>query len=496
MRACRIQIKDGLPGKGATLRMIEQNFLFRKVGELHKAHVVTCRPWQDARTVAAAIGMAGASGAVICDENIPIGIITDHDFRALYAAGKEDISGIKAEEIMSFPLIRIGHEDYVFDAIYTMTRNGIKHLVLVNEAGEFEGVVSDDDIMGAHTASPIYFQKEINNCRTLDDLKEINSRMPRIVRFAMSAGAATKDVVRLISMFNDSITKSMIDIIKKEKGVDLPEGCTFLALGSEGRMEQTMRTDQDNALVLAEGLSRSNMEKAVAFAKEMVDSLNYIGVPYCPGNTMATNPKWRKTESEWLETADSWVNDMKPETMMEYGMVQDMRPVYGDFEAAERVKKGIMAKVSANSIFMARVARNVNRFPPALGWFDRFVVEDKDGLKGVIDLKKAGIFAVTEGASLIAAEAGIEAHTTWDKLNEAKDKGVLGKDLADETVRAFDYLMELRLKNQMKKGGGGNLLAPSSLDETGKLRLKISFGTVKRFLKFIRDRYHADYLQG
>ncbi len=477
--------------------MIPENFLFKRVSEVPRVQMVTARPEDDARDVAWAITRSGASGAVVCENAKPIGIITDQDFRKLLANLGPGPECPPAREIMSSPVIVVDQDDYVFEAIYLMTKNGIRHLVMTDESGFLSGVITDAALMSVHTASPIYFKKEINACRTLDELKAVNANIPKLVRFSMDAGARTRDIIRLISMFNDAITKRLIHLIGTEKELTLPEGCVFLALGSEGRKEQTLRTDQDNALILADGLSRSNTEKAEAFAAELVDSLNYIGVPYCPGKTMATNPAWRRTESEWLNRVDFWISETTPESLVEYGMFQDMRPIHGDLEIAERLKKKIDAKVTANSIFMARVAKNVCRFPPPLGLFDRLVLPGQGNLKGLMDLKKAGIFALTEGASLLAVEAGITARTTWEKFEELGKRGTLSEEAAEESLQAFTFLTWLRLKTQLKGTGGGeegDFIAPDNLPEIERMRLKSSLQTVKKLLKILKDRFHSNLI--
>ena len=479
--------------------MIEGNFLFRKVSEIPQTQVVTCQPWQDIHSVALAMMEAKASGAVVCDEKIPIGIITDRDFRDLFATRRDQVANLKAEDVMRAPLVRIDRENYVFEAVYRMTRNGIHHLVTVDGDGEFTGVISDDDLMNVHTASPLYFKREITGCETMEEVRAVNGNVKRIISFAMDAGARTRDMVRLIAMFNDAITRRVIHILKRDRGVELPEGAAFLALGSEGRKEQTLRTDQDNALLYADDLGPEEIAQAERFAVEVVDALHFIGVPYCPGGTMASNPRWRKSLSGWLEQLERWIESTTPESLVNFGMLQDFRALHGDKELVEGFRLRFNEKVAGNKIFLSRIARNVSRFPPALGFFDRFLLEKKGEHRGALNLKKAGIFALTEGVTLLAMETGAWGETTWDKLDHLAQREAVSLEAIHDIELGFTFLMWLRLKRQLKESlkeqSPSDFVIPSTLSAIDEARLTGSLQAVKRLLKILKDRYHTDYLR-
>jgi CBS domain-containing protein len=480
--------------------LIEDSFLFKKIKEVHQAHVVTCQPWQEIEQVAFSLRESNASGAVVCDERIPIGAITDSDFRDIFAARKAGKEHLKAEDIMSSPVIKVDENDYVFEAIFLMAKHNIHRLVMTNEDGIFSGMITDEDIIALQTSSPIYFSREIENCETVDELKTTNDNIRNIVAFAMDAGAKTRDVVKLISHFNDLITKRAIFLMERDMDVTLPDGVTFLVLGSEGRMEQTLRTDQDNAMAFRNGLDQESKDLAEKFAFVLVDTLAHIGVPRCPGNTMASNPHWRRTESEWLELLDKCIRIPSPENLLDFGMFQDFRAIHGDMDLEKRLRKSILDKASTQGVFLAYQARNVCRFAPPLGWFDRFVLEKKGEHRGKINLKKAGIFTLTEGVTLLATEHKCWADTTWDKIDLLKDKGLLSGELATEVMLAFTFLVWTRLRNQMRLLADGkapsDYIAPSDMLMLDQIRLKDSLLVVKKFIKTLRENFRVDMLGG
>jgi CBS domain-containing protein len=450
--------------------------------------------------VAFSLRESGASGAVVCDEHIPIGAITDSDFRDLFAERKAGDEHLKAEDIMSSPLIKVDEDDYVFEAIFLMAKHDIHRLVMTNEEGIFTGLITDSDIIALQTSSPIYFSREIESCETVDELKKAKDNIQSIVAFAMDAGAKTRGVVKLIAHFNDLITKRAIFLMERDMNVVLPEGVTFLVLGSEGRMEQTLRTDQDNAMAFRDDLDEESKLGAEKFAHLLVDTLAHIGVPLCPGNTMASNPKWRKTESEWLALLDQCIRVPSPENLLDFGMFQDFRAIHGDMELEKRLRKLILDKASEHGVFLAHQAKNVCRFTPPLGWFDRVIVEKKGENKGKINLKKAGIFTITEGISLLATEHKCWSDTTWDKIDDLRERGVLSDDLGTEVMLAFTFLVWTRLRNQMRLLRAGKLpsdyIAPASMRAIDQMRLKESLLAVRKFIKIVRENFRVDMLGG
>ncbi len=478
--------------------MNEDSFLFKKIHQLPQTHIVTCQPWQNIHAVAAAIREGKSSGAVVCDHKIPIGVITDRDFRNLVAERRESLEELKAEDIMTSPIVKIDKDDYVFEAIYLMASNNIHRLVLTDNDGFFAGAITADDITTVHTSTPVYFNREVEGCKSIEALKKVNEGVLNIVNFSVDAGAKTRDIIRLISHFNDSITHRAIALIEQEKGIAIPDGVTFLVLGSEGREEQTLRTDQDNAMVFRDDLDEESKEKAARFAEELIETLAYLGVPKCPGNTMASNPEWRKTESEWVNIVDQCIDTPTPENLLIFGMFQDFRALHGDMELEERLRKGIIQKASTSALFMARLAKNVSRFTPPLGWFDRFILEKSGEHKGKINLKKAGIFTITEGANLLAMETDHWHGTTWDKLEKMEEIGVLDTESTEELLISFNFLVRLRLTNQLKLIDAGkppnDYVDPNTLRPIEQARLRDAFHGVKKLIRILRDRYQVDLI--
>ncbi len=477
--------------------MLEESFFFVRVRELCRGPVITCSPDEDVVSVAQIMWERGISGLVVCEENHPAGIITDRDFRAVVAQTGGVLSGLRARDIMTAPLVIVRPDDYVFEAIYKMSKHNIHRLVVVDEAGCLKGILTDTDVIALQTTTPLYLNREIESAASLEELRRINRRLLDTVSFAVRARAGTRDVVRLIAHFNDTVTQRVIALLEEE-GIFLPPRAAYLALGSEGRMEQTLRTDQDSALVYADDLSPEDMGRVERFSERLIESLVAIGVPPCPGGTMANNPQWRHSVTEWKGLLTQWMTVLKPEHMVNFGMFQDLRTVHGDDAVTEELKEHIRQTVQRNALFLPYVAKNIIRFPPPLGFFGRFRVEKAGEHKGKINLKKAGIFAITEGVSLLALEARVLDGSTWEKIEALAEQRVMPRDELSRLDEAFTTLVKLRLSAQLAALSRGeqptNHVNPQFLDPKDADGLREALTTVGWFLRSIRDRYQLHFI--
>jgi len=478
--------------------MLEEKFFFVRVKDLCRGPVITCSPEEEVVSVAGIMRDRKISGLVVCEGSQPIGVITDRDLRTLGAKTGGAVSGHRAVEIMSSPLLTVRCDDYVFEAIYQMARHNIHRLIVVDGKGALAGIITDTDIIALQTRTPLYFSREVESAASLEELQRTNANLLKMVSFATRAGAGTRDVVRLIAHFNDTITKRVIGLLGEKEDVRLPSRAAYLALGSEGRMEQTLRTDQDSAVVYADDLTPGEVAEVERFSNRLIESLIRIGVPPCPGGTMANNPVWRRTVSGWKRALDQWITVLKSEHMVNFGMFQDLRTVHGNDALTADLKAHIRSTVARNSLFLPYVARNIIRFPPALGLFGRFRVEKSGEHKGKMNLKKAGIFAITEGVSLLALEVGVLDGSTWEKIEALRERGVLPKDDLGKLDEAFTTLVRLRLAVQLKalEAGQkpGNYVDPKFLSPGDTDGLRSALNTVGSFLRGIRERYKLDFI--
>lgn len=473
----------------------EDSVLFVRVGTLCKRAVIGCPPETTLIEAARMMQLHDITGLVVLEDERPVGIFSIRDFRRLVAGSDGDLAGLTVGSGMTSALITIRDQAYALDAIFTMARHNIHRLAVVDADGSLVGMISDTDLLSLQTKTPLYLNNEIGVAQSIEQLRSIGSKMLGTVVLATKAGADIRGLVQLISHFNDAMTQRLILLLEQE-GIFLPEGATYLVLGSEGRGEQTLRTDQDSALVYADDLPPDQLRSAEKFASRLVEALETLGVPRCPGNTMASNQQWRHSLSEWKQLLDQWISEPIPEHMVSFGMFQDLRAMHGDASLEQQLHDQILAGVERNAMFLAFVARNILRFPPPLGMFGRFRVEKSGAHKGEMDLKKAGIFAITEGVSLLALEAGIVRGTTWDKLELLGKRGILSGADRESVEESFNYLVRLRLQRQLKALAAGapptNHVDPLVLTDRGRDELRTALKGVGTFLHIIRNHFQLN----
>jgi CBS domain-containing protein len=483
-----------MPTNGLTA----ESLLFIPVESLCRSPVVTCGPDLEVVEIARLMQQHDISGLVVVAAGAPVGIVTLRDLRNLIAEAGGKIIGTRARDIMRTQLVTIRRQDYVFSAIFKMAKYNIHRLVVLDDREQLAGVITDTDLLNLQTRTPLYLTQEIEGADSIEQLRQLNQRILDMVSVAARAGADTRSLVQLISHFNDVCTHRLIALLDQEEGLRLPAGAAYLALGSEGRGEQTLRTDQDSAMVYRDDLPPGDLRAIERFANRLVEALETIGVPRCPGDTMASNPRWRRTLSEWKQLLDHWITVPKPDNMVNFGMFQDLRALHGDTALEGELHDHILASVQRHSLFLPYVARNVVRFKPPLGMFGRIRVERRGPNRGKVDLKKAGIFALTEGVSLLALEAGIVGGSTWDKIDRLKGLGVMSTRDLEMVDEAFTHLVQLRLQRQLRALAAGskpsNCVDPLILSDKERDLFRQALKEVGQFLKIIHDRYQLDFI--
>jgi CBS domain-containing protein len=345
---------------------------------------------------------------------------------------------------------------------------------------------------------PMKMQQEIEAADSTGRLRALGQRMPEMVWEAYDSGSSTKDIVQQISCFNDAVARRLIAILECTEGIRLPEGATFLVLGSEGRGEQTLRTDQDNAIVYRDDLPAAGIESVKRFATRVVDALDEIGVPRCRGNIMASTPQWCHSVTEWKDLTDLWINDPSPEHILNFGMFQDLRPLHGDEQCVMQLRDHICRAVQCHVCFFPNMASHVVRFPSPFTIFGSIRSEHLDIDCDLVDLKKAGIFAITSGATLLALEFGIIGGNTWSKLELLGEAGFFSAGDLATIEKAYTSLIELRLKQQLRQLAAGqeptNSINLQKMTDDEYDRFRHALKGVDAFLWIFREHYLLDYI--
>ncbi len=471
---------------------VEENVFSIPVSDFCRRELISCSVNDRVLDAAAAMREKGVSSVVVYDDGAPVGIITDRDLRNKVVAAGADPRALKARAVMNAPLIVVKENDIFFEVIYKMSRHGIHRVGVVDEDNRLCGMVNEADLIRVQSKSPQQLVRELETARSIDDLKATCQGIQDLALFLSRAGVKTRDMVRLISHLNDQVVLRLVAILRAERFPSLPDGFAFLVLGSEGRGEQTLKTDQDNAMIYADHLSEEEVRVLESFSHALVDALIEIGVPECPGGIMAKNPFWRRSLSEWLKVVEGWISIPDGENTLNFSMFSDMRLVCGDPSLVQEIKDYIARRTREETLFLMRMADKALRFAPPLGFFGGFKVEKGEHL-GQIDLKKAGIYAISEGIKVLGFSVGILGGGTLEKIAKLQQKGVLSAEQAKDLEASFNLLCYLRLRGQVEAISTGgelsNYIAPDGLNRVERGQFHVTLEVVKSFETFLKSHF-------
>jgi len=439
------------------------------------------------------------SSMIVCEASNPIGILTDRDLRNKVVAKGIDPTMLTAGDIMNAPLITVSEDDFLFEALYLISKNGIHRICVIDQDNRLTGIITVTDIMRLQTHSPQKLVRDIDKAETLEELKSYHEQIQGLVLHLVSTGVPPRELVRMIALLNDQLLLRLIALLRAGQFSDLTDKFAFVVLGSEGRREQTLTTDQDNAIIYADGLSAQEVDKIKAFSEKLIEGLIEIGVPPCPGGIMAKNSFWRRSYSEWIGVLKEWLKDPLPQNILNGSMFFDLRTIYGDLSLEKGLKQMLVEHFREEKMFLTRSAANVNRFRPPLGLFGGIKVQHDEEHRGQVDVKKAGIFAITEGVKALAMEAGIMAGGTRERLAEMVEQGFLKQKLAEDLEASYNFLVFLRLRCQVDDIKAGkdpsNFITLSKLNHMEKGRLKLAFEEVNEFHEFLRVHFRVHLLR-
>ncbi|KAA3612481.1 MAG: CBS domain-containing protein [Calditrichaeota bacterium] len=426
------------------------------------------------------------------------GIITDKDFRE-----KVVVKGADPEDpvntIMSSPIIYINNNTSVFDAIFTMSNHHIKHLVVQNDLGKIKGIITDHDMIVAQGQSPLSLLQQIVSVSSMEQLHTIQPQLPAMIRGMIHNGARSEFINRFITRISDEILKRIIRFALAKHG-EPPVKFVFMIMGSEGRREQTLKTDQDNA-ILYEDTPKDNANEIhayfLALGKTICTQLNQAGYTFCKGNVMAQNPKWCQPLAKWKSYFSNWINTPEPLALMHSSIFFDFRSGYGDDFLVEKLRDYLFEKLSKRSdLFYFHLTKNAQHFRPPLGFFRNFVLESHGKHKDAFDIKKA-MTPIVDFTRLYSLYHKIEATNTLSRLLELKKLEVFEKQEYDDLKQAYTYLMQLRFVRQLSaildmNEEADNYIIPKQLTHIEQRLLKEIFSLIEKFQQKMSLKFTAN----
>jgi len=431
------------------------------------------------------------SAMLVTDNGEFCGITTDRDFRQRVVAKGLPIDRC-IREIMSANPISINAEDLAYEAALMMMQSKIHHLPVMGD-GKLIGMVSRSDFMRIETEHPLYLVNDIAKQTTVQGIVDACKRLPALIASQISADANGEQLGKFITTITDSVTQQLCRIGESELG---PPPCRYawVALGSQGRHEQSARSDQDNALVLHDDATEADDDYFKALARIVNDGLDACGYVYCPGDVMASNPQWRQPLDVWKKYFNRWITVPEEKALMHANIFFDLRCIYGETTLVEELKESIRDDAKRNELFLALMAKNAMNFQPPLGFFRQFVLEKSGEHKNTLDIKKHGIMPIVEIARIRALAAGEIRITTRNRLRAAAKAGEITEPDAANLIDALDFIEELRVEHQNRQLHAGkrpdNHLSPDELSSLVRHNLKSAFNQVSISQSALLNRFH------
>jgi len=424
-------------------------------------------------------------------EGRPAGIFTQTDVLDRVALAGEPLDRPVAEVMTRAPA-SLPASAPLSEAAQLMARRGFRHVVVL-EGDALAGVISERDLFGLQRLSMQGLRKEIGQADSVDALAFAAREVRGLGTAMLAQGVAAEQLTQFVSALNDAVTERAIALAMRAHDV-ASVGFCWMGLGSEGRNEQTLATDQDNAIIFPDpGSDREGLRaRLIAFADEVNRTLDACGFPLCKGNIMARNPQWCLALPEWLDRFDDWMRNADPEALLNATIFFDFRALHGDATLVERLREFLLAKVKDRPAFLRQMAANALQVRPPLGLFGDIVVENDEG--GTIDLKKQASRPFVDCARILALASGVGEVSTAERLRAAGPRIRMSEDDVATAVDAFQFVQMLRLRSQdsLERGGGSaepNRLDPDTLNSLDRRILREALRQARK----LQNRVALDY---
>jgi CBS domain-containing protein len=387
-----------------------------------------------------------------------------------------------------FDVVTVRPDDFIFEALIQMTRHNKRRLAVVDDGG-YVGVLEDIDILGLVAGNSQLIPGRIDRAQTIDDLAraaaDIRSQVERLAKEAVRVEA----IAEITSDLNRRLIAKLFELAAP---LSIRENGCVMVMGSEGRGEQTVRTDQDNGLLLKAPVPLADLD---GFRAAFTNALQRFGFPTCPGNVMVVNPQWSQPIDSFVRQLKTWILEPDDHSAMNLGIFFDAIPVAGRAELVERAKAAMSEMMRGESAYLAHFARYIDQFAGASAGLLTSLMVSVGARSDTLDIKKTGTFPIVHGIRTLSIEHGITATPTAKRIGSLVTNGVLGDEFGRDLIGALSFFMEVRMRAQLRAVQAGrleteSLVRLSELSTADRDLLRDALRVVKRFREIIRNKYH------
>ena len=467
--------------------------LDRPVQDLLQRSVVACPAGTPVRAALATMQRERVGSILVtAADGAPAGIFTLRDLRDRVALPGYGLDA-PIDEVMTREPVSLANTAMAFDAALTMTRHGFHHIV-ITDSGKAIGIVSESDLFALQRVGLTALSAGIRSAETLEQLVARSGAVRALGRNLLAQGVAAEQLTRILSTLNDLLTARVLDLAAAEAACTDP--FCWLALGSEGRHEQTLATDQDNGIVFpdpADGNAEAVRSRLLPFARRVNEGLAACGFTLCPGDIMASNPRWCLSLSEWRREFSAWMGEPHAQALLNSTVFFDFRALYGHTTLADELRLWLAAQSRGRELFWRFMAENALRNEPPLGLVRDFALGEHGGRSGTLDIKVNGAALFVDAARILSCAAGDTHTSTAERLRAVGEiRRLAAGDLAG-WVEAFHFIQSQRLAHQQARVQAGlnpdNFIAPDALNTLDRRILKEAFRQAGK----LQQRLRLDY---
>ncbi len=480
-------------GDAATVRKASSRFT-EMLPVVPSKRIVSCSPETPVQEVAALMTQKNVGSVLILEDELPVGIITDKDLRNQVVTGRHPITA-PARDVMTRPVITYPQRLTISQAQLAMMKNEISHLCLTRDGTPdtpVTGILSKYDLMLAMGNNPEVLMRAIKRTRKIRALKPLRAQIAHLLQGYLEHNIPMSIVLKLISELNDACIKRVIALSLRKEG-PAPVGFAWLSMGSQGRGEQLLQTDQDNALVFENVPDQQLGETASYFlnlAERVTRGLRSIGFEYCPAEMMASNPDWCMSLDAWKEKVSGWIQNPGADQVLLSSIFFDYNLSYGRADLVRELSEFIFEQVGQVPAFCTHLASGALQNPSPTGFFRQFLVEQDGKYKDFFDLKKRALMPLTDAARVLILSHRVKSiNGTAERYEKLAELEPNNRELFLSCSYATKALLKFRTKQGLLHGDSGRYIALDALSKEEKIKLKRTFKTIKEVQELLAIRF-------
>jgi CBS domain-containing protein len=460
---------------------------------------ITCSPKTTINFAAKEMTKYLVNSIIVIENNLPVGIITDKDFRTKIGTGLFKTSD-SAEDIMTSPVITFPEKITIAEAQLALLKHKVSHLCITKDGtnqSNLVGIICEHDLNLMQGNNPMLLSKEIKNAKDTETLKYIRVKATELTKGYLEQEIPIYFVSKVISEINTAITKRIIHLTIREIGKKPPAEFAWLAMGSQGRKEQLLMTDQDNALVF-ENVSEEDYETTKAyfleFASKVTEKLNIVGFEYCPANIMASNPKWCISVNEWKKQFKDWIKHPTSDKILLSIIFFDFELIYGSETLFKIMAEAVFKYIQKKPVFLGFLSKATLQNPVPLGFFKQFLLEEDGENKDSFDMKSRAIRPLVDAARIFALHHQISENNTIARYEKLMETEPQNRDLFESCANAFKILLQFRTLQGLTNKDSGKFVDINSLSKADRLKLKSCFKPIKNVQESLKLRFSVSQI--